>query len=231
VFVISGPWLRDDYRCHRCRSIPRERALVKVVKRVAPHFRSARVFESSPGSPSSDWLASHCANYQPSQYFSDVPRGECDAHGVRSEDLQALTLPDDSVDLFVTQDVLEHVLDPDAAFAEISRVLAPGGAHIWTVPIYRRASTVRRAAADEAGGIRHLMEPDYHGNPLGGGSLVIHEWGEDLLPRVHRASGLTTTRHSRPSWWNGIRGEMIDVLVSRKPSASEVHLSRGARER
>lgn len=216
MFVITGPWLRDEYRCHRCRSIPRQRALVKVVKRVAPHFRVARVFESSPGSPSSEWLAANCADYQPSQYFSDVPRGQFDVHGVRSEDLQALTLTDGSVDIFVTQDVFEHVLDPDAAFAEIGRVLAPAGMHIWTVPIYSRAHTVRRAEQDDAGGIRLLMAPDYHGNPLGGGSLVVHEWGEDLLARADRASGLETTRYRRQSSWNGIRGEMIDVLVSRK---------------
>lgn len=218
VFVITGPWLRDQYLCRRCHSIPRQRALVRVLRKVAPHHTTASVFESSPGTASSDWLARRCTRYQPSQYFSDIAPGDSDAGGIRSEDLQALTLPDNSVDIFITQDVFEHIVDPDAALAEITRVLAPGGMHIWTVPIFRGRTTLRRAEGDGKGGVRHLMEPDYHGNPLGGGSLVIHEWGDDFLPRIDHASGLTTTRHDRPSWWNGIRGEMIDVLVTRKVS-------------
>jgi hypothetical protein len=36
-----------------------------------------------------------------------------------SEDLEALTFPDESFDLVITQDVFEHVLRPAKAFAEI----------------------------------------------------------------------------------------------------------------
>jgi len=201
----------------RCRSILRQRAFVRVLKQEAPEYLTARVFESSPGGPSSDWLARNCNQYTPSQFFADVPRGESTTDGVRSEDLQAMTLSDASVAVFVTQDVFEHVVDPDAAFREIARVLVPGGVHIYTVPIFWGRETLRRVEPDGSGGIRHLVEPDYHGNPLGGGSLVIHEWGDDLLLRIDAVSGLTTTRHAMPSRLRGLAGEMFDVLVSRKP--------------
>lgn len=216
LFVIKGPWLREEYLCHRCGSIPRQRAFVKIAKAVAPNLATARVFESSPGSLSSAWLEKNCANYQPSQFFADIPRGQTDSHGVRSEDLERLTLPDESIDVLVTQDVFEHILNPDAAAAEIARVLVSGGMHIWTVPIFRGRKTLCRAQADETAGVLHLEEADYHGNPLGGGSLVVHEWGDDLVDRIDGVSGVKTTRYNQPSWLYGIRGEMIDVLVSRK---------------
>lgn len=220
LFHERAPWLRDNLVCLRCRSIPRQRGIIQILKREAPKYRTARVFESSPDGPASDWLARNCSRYSPSQFFDDVPRGESTTDGVRSEDLQAMTLPDESVDIFVTQDVLEHILDPNAALREIARVLSPGGMHIFTVPIFPTATTLRRAEADSDGGIRHLVEPDYHGNPLGDGSLVIHEWGDDLVPRVEAVSGLRTTYYPVRSQLRGLRGLMLDVFVSRKPASA-----------
>ncbi len=217
AYYVKGPWLRDDFLCCRCLSIPRQRAIVAVLKQTLPGYSSPRVFESSPGGPSSDWLARRCTAYTPSQFFAEVPRGEL-LDGVRSEDLQALTLADESVDVLVTQDVFEHILQPDAALREIARVLAPGGVHVWTVPIFAGRPTLVRAVPDGQGGVRNLEAPDFHGNPLGGGSLVIHEWGDDLVPRVERVSGLVTDRVTpRASRWRGLGGELLDVLVSRKP--------------
>ena len=49
--------------------------------------------------------------------------------GNRCENLEELTFDDNTFDLVITQDVLEHVLNPGKAFKEICRVLKPGGAH------------------------------------------------------------------------------------------------------
>lgn len=88
---------------------------------------------------------------------------------------------------------------------------------MWTVPIFAGRTTLRRAEADCESGVRHLHPPVYHGDPVDTGrSLVVHEWGDYLVTLFHAVSGLTTTRHKEPSWWHGIRGEMLDVLVSRK---------------
>ncbi len=53
----------------------------------------------------------------------------------RSEDLTRLTYPDNSFDIILTSETLEHVPDLHAAVREIHRVLAPGGRHIFTVPV------------------------------------------------------------------------------------------------
>jgi SAM-dependent methyltransferase len=155
----------------------------------------------------------------PSQLFEGVESGTY-VDGVRREDLEDLTLDDESVDVVITQDVLEHVLHPDRAFREIARVLAPGGLHVWTVPIYPRAETVVRVEPD-GDGVRHLLPAEYHGNPLGGGALVVREWGDDVVAFVDAASAVRTTRYDADSWWHGLLGEMKDVLVSRKVSGPQ----------
>ena len=50
------------------------------------------------------------------------------------EDATKLPLEDESVDLAVCVEVLEHLLRPDHALAEIARVLVPGGVLAATVP-------------------------------------------------------------------------------------------------
>src|SRR5579862_2545780 len=123
-FVKHGDWLRDEYLCVRCRSIPRFRALIYALQICYPGWRDLRIFESSPGGASSEKLARECASYQSAHFFPDVAPGEF-KDGVRCENLEALTFGDSVFDLVVTQDVFEHVFHPDAAFREIARVLAP----------------------------------------------------------------------------------------------------------
>jgi 2-polyprenyl-3-methyl-5-hydroxy-6-metoxy-1,4-benzoquinol methylase len=52
-----------------------------------------------------------------------------------SEGLSLLTRasPDESFDLVITQDVMEHVFAPAEAFSEIALILNPGGAYILSV--------------------------------------------------------------------------------------------------
>ena len=50
-FEIEGPWLRDQYKCVNCQSIPRWRALMLVVAELYPKWRELQIHESSPGGP------------------------------------------------------------------------------------------------------------------------------------------------------------------------------------
>lgn len=215
-FRETGPWLRDQYLCSRCGSIPRNRAIIKVLNDHFPGWRELRIHESSPGGPSSDKIKRECKHYIASQFFSEVPRGQY-KDGQRSEDLEALTFPDESFDLVITQDVFEHVLRPARAFAEIGRTLRPGGAHVYTVPYYRGKKTVVRAEPNGVNGITHLVSPDYHGNPIdAAGSLVITEWGDELCDFVFRSSRMTTTIFNFYDPRLGLKGEFLDVLISRQ---------------
>jgi len=225
-FSARYDWLRDHYRCTRCESLPRERALMLALATSFPDWRRLRIHESSPGMPSSAKLARECRRYVATHFFPHVRPGR--AHrGFRCEDLAAMTFDDASFDLVVTQDVLEHVMDPEAAFREVARTLRPGGAHVFTVPIQPGlARSERRAWRDEATGeIRHAGEPEFHGNPIDEqGSLVTMHYGADLARWIDRASG-THTRVLRVADAHlGLLGEFLEVGLSYKPSPARPFL-------
>ena len=216
LFVEVGPYLRNDYRCIRCDSIPRWRALITVLEREFPDWRHLQIHESSPSGPASRKLRREAVHYTSSQFLSGHPGGSV-VDGITCQDLESLTFPDRSLDLVITQDVLEHLLDPERAVVEIARVLRPGGAHVFTVPIFAGRPTLVRAAASGSG-VDYLLPADYHGNPVDpNGSLVVREWGDDLVEFVARATGLPTEVHTVRDRRRGLDGEFLDVLVTRKP--------------
>ena len=211
----GGIWLRDQYFCARCLSIPRFRALVRVLNTRFPRWRELDIHESSPAGSSSEKLARECRGYLASHFFPDVAPGTM-VGGYRSENLERQTFADASFDLVVTQDVFEHVLEPRAAFAEVARTLRPGGAHVFTVPWYYWKPTLVRARR-ENGTVVHDSPPDYHGNPIDArGSLVVTEWGSDFLDRIERWTGMRTTVEHIFDAHQGICGEFGEVLVSEK---------------
>lgn len=215
VFVERGEWLRDEYLCILCNSIPRWRAVIEVLETYFPKWRDLRIHESSPGGSSSEKIQRECPGYLPTHFFTDTQPGEC-RDGIRCEDLEAQTFADAEFDLVITQDVFEHLLEPDRAFQEIRRTLRMGGAHVFTVPWYYLQQTRVRAVREE-GKIRHLETPNYHGNPIDTeGSLVTREWGYDLADYVYQACGMVTTVIHIRDRSRGIDGAMSEVFISRK---------------
>jgi len=129
-----------------------------------------------------------------------------------------MTFPDGKFDIFITQDVFEHVFNPDRVFSEISRVLKKDGLHIFTVPIYKNLPHSRqRAELNRIGEIHHLMEPEYHGNPISDqGSLVTYDWNLEIVHEIYRTTGMITTVHLTKDEHMGLEAEFLEVLVSEK---------------
>jgi SAM-dependent methyltransferase len=109
-----------------------------------------------------------------------------------------LTFPDGAFDVVITSDILEHVRHPDLAFAEISRVLASGGKHIFTVPTNVPFSrpTIKRVDVEGPEDI-HILPAAYHGDGKGGRSVVYNEFGDDLLGIIEHCGMQTRTFHHR----------------------------------
>jgi len=137
--------------------------------------------------------------------------------GNRCENLECLTFDDNSFDLFITQDVFEHLMNPEKAFAEIARVLKPGGAHIFTVPLYSDLKKTRRRAINQKGKIVNLRKEIYHGNPIDErGSLVTVDWGLDICDLIKDYSGMATTIFLLHDKYYGLEAEFLEVFISRK---------------
>jgi SAM-dependent methyltransferase len=226
LFTADGPWFRDQFICPVCNSIPRERALMIVIDRLYPNWRRLSVHESSPSTRGvSPKMQRECGAYTDSQYDIGTPFGTNHPElGYRSENLEAQTFADELFDIVITQDVFEHLFHPDLAIREIARTLRMGGAHICTVPIVRKTWPSRRRAAIAAdGSILHLLDPEYHGNPIDPkGSLVTVDWGYDITTYMSEKSGLASSLFVIDDLSRGVRAELIEVVVNRKMPAISI---------
>ena len=217
TFIEKSAWLRDNYLCTKCGSIPRVRHIIHVLQKQFPRFREWSIHESSPSGPSFNKLRKECPAYVPTYFWPDTTPGAF-KNGFRCENLEALTFTNASFDLVITQDVMEHVMNPSQAFSEIARTLKPGGAHVFTVPWYAPKPTFIRAA-EVGGNVEYFAEKDYHGNPIDDdGVLVVTEWGIELPEFILKHSGLVTTVFVTHDRHMGLAGEFIEVFVSRKPT-------------
>lgn len=107
---------------------------------------------------------------------------------VRHCDITAANFPDETFDYVVSNDVLEHVADLAAAMRETRRILKRGGVCLATFPFAAGQYETLIKARIENGEIVHLLEPEYHGNPVDPkGSLVFAIPGWDVLDLCRRA--------------------------------------------
>ncbi|WCT12416.1 class I SAM-dependent methyltransferase [Mucilaginibacter jinjuensis] len=99
------------------------------------------------------------------------------------QDLTALTYPDNSFDLSLSFEDLEHIPEYKKAIAELYRVTKPGGHVLLSTPfVIDYDKTLVRATINKAGEITHLLEPEYHGDPvIPQGILCFYHFGWDLL--------------------------------------------------
>lgn len=158
------------------------------------------------------------AGYTASEYFGDRHRPGDFVGDTMHQDLMALSFADESIDVLVSSDVLEHVADPYHAHGEIHRVLRPGGCHVFTIPFLETTFLDdRRAALDRDGEVVHFAEPVYHADPINPvpGALVFTYFSLEMLVRL-RHIGFDTNLYwlHRPA--AGIVGQEATVFAAVK---------------
>lgn len=174
----------------------------------------AHVYELSSRGALCRYLRRAFARVTVSELFDGVPPGGFH-NGVQCQDVQALTYADAVFDLVTSTEVFEHVADDGRAFAEVHRVLRPGGHLVFTVPLMA-APTLERARV-EGGAVVHLVEPEYHGDRLRGrrGVLAFRTYGPDIVSRLERAGfAAWLERVEEPA--HGIEG--ATVVAGRRPA-------------
>jgi SAM-dependent methyltransferase len=215
-FVSKHTWLRDNYRCVKCYSIPRQRHIQYILDKSFSGWEASKIHESSP---SNNFISRYCKSYSVSQFFSDLKYGD-EKNGVRCESLECLTFADETFDFFITQDVFEHIFNPDIAAKEIMRVLKPGGIHIFTAPKHKGTKKSYPRARLVDGSVQHLLEENYHDNPIGDGrSLVTWDYGDDFEYLLFKWTNCPVTSYLTRDRSLGIDGEYLDVFVVAKPNA------------
>lgn len=139
-------------------------------------------------------------------------------------DLMTPEFPRASFDIFLSAHVFEHVPQIKMAIASIAQMLKPGGFLISSFPFDpRNEQTITRAELTTGGEVVHLLEPEYHGNPVRPeeGSLVFQLPGWDILEMCGDAGLINAKMLLLASSRHGIAaiGRVgVFVLVAQKPT-------------
>ena len=207
----SALW-RESLNCEHCLSTSRYRSLARGTLMAINELtgidsaslaglssfkgsrRRLRVYDTQPpfyfancAYPLPDLLKScNWIDVELSQFKPGRKPGETITPGVTNQNLESLTFGDDSLDIVITSDVMEHVRLDDKAHSDIYRVLRPGGIYLFTVPhVWEWEETLVRVKVDPSDPAKdeHLLEPEYHGdtnNEEGKGVLAYRTYGRDI---------------------------------------------------
>lgn len=159
----------ESATCPQCGSVARDRFLLWCAASRKALRKSPRVLETSPrmGNEYREMMRRHF-----SYRASDFDLG---AHSADLQiDLQAIALPDNSLDVVLTPHVLEHVPDTSRALAELFRVMAPKGRVYLQIPLLHGVTAAP-------------LTPEFHAD----NTPVFWNFGWDLTAML-RAAGFTT---------------------------------------
>ena len=223
--------LRESCLCTHCRASNRQRQLAMIsagslhpgqsqyrcsLRRLTQGNPPA-VYNTEAGGPIHQQLSAS-AGYVCSEYFGAEYRSGDKVHGVLHQDLQSCSFPDDSFDLVLSSDVLEHIPDPYLAHREIFRILKKGGRHVFTVPFYHTLFRDEvRAGLDDHRQPVYLKEPWYHDDPVrpNQGVLVFRVFALEMLVRLEEIGFQPRLYHLYHPWF-GILGPNAIVFEAIK---------------
>ncbi|MBS4011508.1 MAG: class I SAM-dependent methyltransferase [Roseovarius sp.] len=175
---------------------PRQRAILETLLVLTRgREQDVRIYAAEGITPFARELKARYPKFVGSEYAPSVEE-QARIAPVEHQDLAALTYLDESFDICITNEVMEHLPDLDASLSELHRVLRPSGVLISTFPfLHDRPNSITKARMLATGDIEHLMEPEYHGNPVDpkGGSLVFQVPAWDILEKC-KACGFIQSR-------------------------------------
>lgn len=199
---LNHPCKRNSFYCSICGSVARNR---HVAYTILGEFRAradcSNLSEFAGQFDGNIWIGcvkeavskslGPFSNVIRSEYIDGLSSGQT-REGILCQDIQATTFDDNLFDLIITEDVLEHVPNPLAAFIEIKRILRPGGKHIFTIPVDWNCSISYARAVMQDDRITHLHPPEFHGDPFRpDGVLAYYTFGHDVIDRFCSLTGPT----------------------------------------
>ena len=216
--VLTPNW-REQMLCPQCLLYNRMRAALHFLQTIVLRSSNDSIYAAEQSTAVFRYLADHYPNLVGSEYLGDAVKfGETNSAGFRNESLTRLTFSDNSFHCVIAQDVLEHIPRFDLALREIARVLRPQGALLLTVPFRPdHEENLVRAVVEESGEIRHLLPPEYHGDPMEtAGCLAYYQFGWEILDHLRR-TGFSEAK-AYPVWSRefGYLGDYHFLILARK---------------
>lgn len=198
---VKGFDRRESSYCYNCGSSLRSRGIASAIISSYPQSKASSLVQWIRWAKTQNLTIAeinYCADLHP--WLSKVPGTTLSQHaettlraklanwlkGIKSEDIMNLSYANDSFDLVLHTEVIEHVTNYQQALSECRRVLKPGGICLFTVPILMdRKKTLRKAfLTHPSEEVIHLAQPSYHGQQKEG-NLVFWEFGRDLITNNH----------------------------------------------
>jgi SAM-dependent methyltransferase len=186
----------QGWRCMSCRANLRSIALANAIlialgkqgslKEMAPALSETSILDINKTGDLTPTLS-----LSPGCQFAAYPQ----------VDMHDMPYADESFDLVVHSDTFERVVHPVRALAECRRILKPGGACRFTVPVIVGRMTTSRAG----------LPPSYHGDAsTGRDDFLVHtEFGADVWTTIVRAGfshvGLAAVDFPSATAWIGYR--------------------------
>ncbi|NNM64223.1 MAG: methyltransferase domain-containing protein [Burkholderiales bacterium] len=191
--------LRETLQCQKCGATNRDRTLshgilsefyirtgilhnsIYALSRLG--LQGITIFDSDAFSPISRQLKG-LTGYTCSSYFPGRDFGDLLGPGHYNIDIQKIDFENNSFDIILSSDMMEHVRDIDAAHEEIFRILAVGGVYLFNVP-YDSSLDLNRILVDTSGEVDIFIEqPHYHGDPLTGAILAYRIFGKQIFKDI-----------------------------------------------
>ena len=192
------PNWRERLECPHCHMNNRQRLVAALFKQrlSSQGLDGTTIYFMEQVTPIFNWAIMTFPQHKivGSEYLGYEYTGGSVINGIRHEDVMNLSFEDNSVSLIVSNEVFEHVPDPNKAFSECARVLRNGGTMLATFPFHQNSDASIVRAKINANEVEHLLSPMYHGNPVStDGSLVFTDFGWDVLDDL-RSAGFTEIR-------------------------------------
>jgi len=178
--------LRESSFCPYCRNSLRSRLLAKAIIESEAFNRNTNLKEwVKEKNQKKDFKVAEinsCGNLHPflaqlkNLAFSEYP----------NEDIMHLSYPDNSFDLVLHSEVLEHVQDPEKALNECKRILKKNSICLFTIPLIPGRKTINRVKLDnKSNKLINLKSPSYHGSDNREDYLVWWEFGDDCVNKFN----------------------------------------------
>ena len=178
------PNWRERVTCPITKLNNRMRFADFIIETYAGILSSDETFIMEQTTPFYHHLKAKYENLTGSEFLGpEFKSGYINSENVLHQDATKLSFKDDIFKVVLSFDVIEHIPDYEAALRESFRVLCKGGKFIFTAPFINSSNeTLIRARVEKTGKIVHLMEPEYHGDPLNvQGVLCYQHFGWDII--------------------------------------------------